>query len=567
MPYTAAQLTQFYTTLSRGATLDAATTAAINAAGAQSTAGQITDAQALNVVLDSTQVRATTDVAVLSYAFFTGTAPTVAGIDYLVNNPGSGYNTAYYNGTNGGRPSMLGTGGFDVANRYYNAAMNLAGNPGSVGNAAFAAQYGSLTLAQTVATAYNAIIGFASVGQAAADAAIASITAAIPYFQTLAQQRTVAGGSVDIATKAIIAAYILEEGAKADVGTYSRALDQYNTSLALSGTAASGNLLNTYGAGGVGFNPAVGPLSDGQTFTGPAGDAGAITSAGVAANGLANINVGSNAVLTFTGDIAINNGQVALNVSNGATGSNDTVSLRFTGQTIATPFSVIAPGVETIRVSAETSGTPVAGTVLSLDIQDVALTSLTITGNESVAYSAPRYAFLDGTFSGGALQTVNAAGATAAANIDVSSAGAAGRIVTVTGSAGADTLQFKDFATITAGAGADTLVVYAPTSASTFSTVMDEQAGDILSFFGVRVTNFNAQAIVATSIAGGLDSAASAGPGTISYFTFGGDTYVVADAASSNTFQPGLDSFVRLVGMHNLSGSTLTAQGALVSGG
>ena len=561
MPYTAAQLAQFYNNLTFGNPPSAATTAVFNNTAAANAAGTITDAQAfaaVNYMLPG--VRATVDVAVATYALFTGATPSMAGINYLINNPGTGYNTAYYNGV-GGSAAAPGPGGFNVENRYYNAAMNLAGTPGAVGYNAFVAQYGSLSVAQTIATAYNQIIGNASVGATAAASAVAAITASVPYFQQLAQARVQPGGNVDIATKAIIAAYILEEGIKADVGVYAKALDGFNFALANGTGVYNTNLLTSFGSGGTNFNSTIQPLSDGQNLNGTA--ATATTSVGVAANGVATLAVGASPTLTFTGDIAVNTGQLIIAQTGAATGANDSISLRFTGQTIATAPSIIAAGVESITLSAELGGPPPAGTTLSIDIQDPQLTTLTITGNESVVYSAPLYAFTDGTFSGGALRTVNAAGAGAAANIDVSSAAS----VTVTGSAQGDTLQFRNGATIAGGGGSDTFIVYAPTSVANVSSITDEQAGETLGFFGLRITSFNAQAVTAPTLQAGLDAAAAGGAGRASYFVFGGDTYVVADASAATTFQPGVDSVVRLVGLHNLAGSTVTAQGQIVSGG
>ena len=566
MPYTAAQLSGFFTTLSRGAQPDATTAAAINIAGTQNTAGQITDAQALATVFNSTQVRATTEVAVATYAFFTGSTPSLAGIDYLVTNPGTGYNTSYYNGA-GGTASAPGVGGFDVANRYYNAAINLAGTPGSVGYNTFLAQYGGLSIPQTIATLYNQIIGNASVGATAAANAVTAITGAVGYFQQLAQARVGVGGNVDIATKAIIAAYILEEGIKADLGVYSRAIDQFDTALAQGSVQANSNLLSTYGAGGSAFNPAVGPLGDSQTFNAPATAGATITTAGVAANGVATLAVGANPAILFTGDIGVNTGQLTVAQAGAAVGAADVVNLRFTVQNISTAPSLLAAGVETINVSAELGGGPAAGTTLSLDIQDLQLTTLTLGGNEPVAYSAPLYAFLDGTFSGGALRTVSAAGAGAAVNIDVSSAGAAGAGVSVAGSPLGDTLQFRNFASVAGGAGVDTFIAYTPTSLAAASVITDEQGGEVLGFFGVRLTAFVGQAVTAASLQAGLDAAAAGGAGRGGWFQLNGDTYVVADTSAANTFQVGADSFVRLVGMHNLASSALTAQGQIVLGG
>ncbi len=560
MPYSAAQLTAFYTTLTVGRTPGATLTPLIANTAAQDAAGQITDAQAFAVVSSmSNDVRSTGDVAVATYALFTGATPSQAGINYLVNNPGTGYNTSYYNGV-GGTPTNLGPGGFNAENRYYNAAINLAATVGAPGYANFNATFGGLTLAQTISTAYNTIIGSA-VTTTAAQAAINSITNSLPYFQALASQLVASGSSVDLATKAIIAGYILEEGIKADVGVYAQALDGFNAADAMGNGVFNTNLLTTFGAGGSAFNPALQPFVNGQTFT---SSATSLTSEGVAAGGQATLNVGSNATVTFTGDTAINTGQLTVNEGAGS----GVLNLAYTGQITSTAASVIASGVSVVNLSA----TGVAGALLSVDIENSSLTTLNIRGSESVAYSAPLYAFLDGTFSFGALTTINASGATAPVNIDVSSmpstanASASGG-VTVMGTTGADTFSVRNFATVTGGGGNDTVVLYSTGNVSAVPVVTDAHAGVTVGFAGLNATTFNATAISATSVQNGLDQAAAKGAGTVSYFQVGGDTYLVADNSAANTFQFGSDYAIRLVGAHALAGSTLTGTGQIVLAG
>ncbi len=564
MPYTAAQLNQYYLNLSRGAQPDAATATAINTAAAQDANGTITDAQALSVVLNSNQIRATTDVAVATYALFTGTTPSQAGIDYLVNNPGSGYNTSYYNGA-GGTAASPGAGGFNTANRYYNAAINLAATPGAAGNGAFVQQYSGLTLQQTVITAYNQIIGVASVGQSAADAGIAAITAAIPYFQQVARERA-GSTNQDIATKAIIVSYILEEGIKADVGVYARALDQFNFALASGTGTFNSNLLTTFGPNSANFNPTITPLVDQQTFAGATGANATLTTVGVAAGATGTVTLGANATIAFTGDIATNNGQLVANVANASTNAADVLNLMYSGQTISTAPSVIAAGVETINLNAMQSSNAPAGTTLSVDLQDAALKTLNITGNETVVYSAPTYLLADSTTNAGALTKVDASASQAAVNIDVSSGGTAAAPITVIGSIKADTLQVKNYDIVTGGGGNDTFVVGASTTIAAASTVTDDHAGNILQFQGLRATAFNNAPVAAATLQAGIDAAAAAGAGQVSYFVFGGDTYVVADASAANTFQAGTDFVVKLTGVHTLTGSTLVNGTVVLAG-
>ena len=570
MPYTASQLSQFYNNLTFGNPPSATTTAVFNTTAMQDAAGTITDAQAfaaVNYML--TGVRSTIDVAVATYALFTGATPTQAGDNYLINNPGTGYNTAYYNGV-GGTAAAPAAGGFDAENRYFNAAINLAGTTGAVGNAAFVATYGNLSLAQTISTAYNQIIGTAAVGSSAAAAAITSITNSLPYFQSLAAQRVVSGSSLDIATKAIIVGYILEEGIKADVGIYAKALDGFNFALANGTAVFNTNLLTTYGAGGTNFSPAVQPLADGQSTS--VGSGASATSVGVAAMGTGTFNVGAGSTIAFTGDVATNNGQAIVNVANAANNGSDVLNLSYTGQIVSTPVSVIAAGVEVVNLTASTSAGAAAGTLLSVDLQDQALTTLTIRGSESVAFSAPTYAFLDGTVNFGALTSINASQATAPVTLDASAMTTpataanttAGGGITLTGTTGADTFMVRNFATVTGGGGNDTIMVSQPGSVSALSVVTDAHAGEIIGFAGLKATTLRATAITATSVQNGLDQAAALGAGTASYFQVGGDTYVVGDNSTATTFQVGNDFAIRLIGAHTVT--SINAQGAVVLG-
>ena len=562
MPYSAAQLTAFYATLTGGRTPGATLTPLIATAASQDAAGQITDAQAFAVVSSSSNdVRSTGDVAVATYAFFTGATPSQAGINYLINNAGTGYNTAYYNGV-GGTPTNLGPGGFDAENRYYNAAINLAATVGAAGYANFNATYGGLTLTQAIATAYNSIIGN-SVTSTATAAAVASITSSLPYFQALAAQLTTPGSSVDLATKAIIAGYILEEGIKADVGVYAKALDGFNAAEAMGVGVFNTSLLGSFGPTGTSFNPAFQPLFNGQAYT---STAATLTSQGVVATGEATLNVASNATVNFTGDVAVNTGQVTINEGAGS----GVLNLAYNGQITSVAASVIATGVSVVNLSASSS---VAGSLLSIDIENPSLTTLNIRSSEAVAYSAPLYALSDGTFSTGALTTINASGSTAPVNIDVSSMpgtpnSTQGGGVTVTGTSGADTFTVSNFATITGGGGNDTIMVAAPASIAAVSVVTDDHAGVTIGFVGLKPTAFQNTVVTAGSVQAGLNAAAAGtAQGTVSYVQVGGDTYVFEHVGTGTTYQAGVDDVIRLIGTHNLSGSTFNAQGQLVLAG
>ncbi len=230
MPYSAAQLTTFYTNENLGIQPSAAEALLLQAYATQNASGALSDAATIANVLVFAQDK--TDVALATYQFFTGASPTLAGLAYLVHGGGNAndLSSAYY-------------AGFNKENRYYNFAINLA--TASASAAGFAASYGPLTFAQAVVAAYEQIVGSGVVGATQAAAAEASIISSQSFFAAVAAQRAV-GANQDIATKAIMIGYILEEAQKADIGIYAKAIDQFVTTLGNTGTATTGNLLTLY---------------------------------------------------------------------------------------------------------------------------------------------------------------------------------------------------------------------------------------------------------------------------------------------------------------------------------
>jgi S-layer protein len=429
MPYTAAQLTQYYTSVNQGVAPDAATTLLFQAYAQQNAAGTLSDTATLQKALASTQTTSTTDVAVSTYNFFTGTTPTAAGLAYLVN---STTNTTDLNDAN--------YAAFNQENRYYNFAINLA--VGGAGATAFAASYGTLTLAQTVQVAYEKIVGSANVTNSAA--AIADITSRIPFFTQVAAQRA-PGLNQDIAVKAVIIGYILNEGIKADVGTYAKAIDGFNASLA-NGTAIYGtDVTVTYLGSGAGVGTGVG---GGTTVPG---------SSLVMTTGLDAIK-GTAGDDTITGSVndtaALSTFNLGDSVDGGA--GNDTLNIISnvaSGNITATTLSgVTTANVETININNAIAG----GTALQFTATSApGATAFNATGSGDVTVLSIGSAAIGavGTNSGTVTQTITAAGASkvnlsnntigtgGALNIDISG-GTAQSTVTLqntTGTAGSAT--------------------------------------------------------------------------------------------------------------------------------
>ncbi len=175
--------------------------------------------QAQDIIVDLAD--GTTSVAILSYQFFTGRAPSRAGLDYLVSSPEN--------------PSDLNDGfyaGLSLENRYINFAVNL----GKVGEAraSFTAGYGALSLTDATAKAYLEIFGKAA--DAAKLGAILTPERS-SYFLSL-------GGDA-LGQKAAMVGFLLAEAAKSDTGPYAVMNENFLYDLA-DGVAAFGSDLHIY---------------------------------------------------------------------------------------------------------------------------------------------------------------------------------------------------------------------------------------------------------------------------------------------------------------------------------
>ena len=341
MPYSNAQLSAYYTSLT-GAAPTGADAILINAASVQSQNGSQSDVNTLLTVFNSAGVQGSFEVAESTYQFFTGSGVSQAGLNFLEGNAGGGN----ANGLNSSYFSQ-----FNTENRYYNFAINLA-STGGAGNASFVSTYGNLTFAQTVAGAYETIVGSSNVGTANANAAIADITSRQSFFVNVANQRAGgvdAGGSAgqNIALKAIVIGYILEEANKADVGTYAKAIDQLEASVAAGNAQFGTNILTTYGSNGTGFNTGFNALTGTNTSQQNIAlttsidtfqpTTGSIQFVGTV-NSVANQNTQFNPSTLNAGD------QIR------GTGSNNTLSITTVGGVTDATGGALISGIQTINV-------------------------------------------------------------------------------------------------------------------------------------------------------------------------------------------------------------------------
>jgi S-layer protein len=136
---------------------------------------------------------------------------------------------------------------------------------------------------------------------------------------------------------------------------------------------------------------------------------------------------------------------------------------------------------------------------------------------------------------------------------------------TISGGAGADSiLGSKGLDSVTGGAGADTFGVVASANGNLYTTVTDAAAGDKLSFVDQGTETFATTklALAGTAVYQDYLNLACAGVGNvngaISWFQFGGNTYVVQDLSAGASFVNGTDIVICLTGLIDLSTATGT---------
>jgi len=427
---------------------------------------------------------------------------------------------------------------------------------------------------------------------------------------------TTAGVAASVATKEVFTATFTNGSGGADTVAFDGTtitLADGDTAAQIATKVAAGVYTNwTATANGavVTFtNKATGAVADatGASFTivndttagAPTFGAAAVTTQGAAAvtgtQGILSLtNMASGGTLEITG-----NGAFSVGVKDAATGTADVVNLLLKSTAALAAGSVTAASVETVNITtndSQTTGlspqqdslTLVATAAKSIVVTGNAGLNLTNTGNTKVTSFDASAVTLAGDTSTSALLAAaetaasvvfTSANTTASATVTIKG-GAGDDILTgnagsdvITGGAGDDTLTgAAGQDTLTGGAGKDTFVqTTVSTSGVSYDTITDFAAGDIIQF-STNVLNADASASVAGVQLGSaltgldasiavfqdyLDAAANKGAGIVSWFQFGGNTYVVQDISGATTFQTGTDNVVKLTGAIDLAASTI----------
>lgn len=323
-------------------------------------------------------------------------------------------------------------------------------------------------------------------------------------------------------------------------------------------------------------------LADAESFdiSKIAGITSFVAGAGVNSTESATVTgVTSGSSVTLAGAVA-NNGTLVVEVKDAATGEADVLNLKLnkaiaddadtTVDLNAVAVTVTAADVETVNVEA----TGVRGAATEIDLNDYTLTlnndelvTLNISGDNVLTFTAA------GTMED--LATINASANTAGVVIDTSAA-ALTQAITITGTAADDTIvlgandvvnagdgdddiTLANLAQVTGGAGEDTFVMTASANQVSYASILDfSTADDSIVTLG---TTFNDTKITlaANAVFSDYVEAAAAGAArTISWFQFGGNTYIVSDEDAAANFVNGKDAIVEIVGLVDFSEATLT---------
>jgi len=286
-------------------------------------------------------------------------------------------------------------------------------------------------------------------------------------------------------------------------------------------------------------------------------------------------NVASTLGLTVTG--VVNSGTTTIGVKDAATNTADVYTITLanaTPNTTARAGTIGLANVETINIVS--AGTLGAGTSNTIDISDAALKTLNISGTQavSVTFSTTTTAtsLIDGSAATGVL-SINTANLVAAT--------AANGGLTIKGGVAADLLTVTQLASVTGGAGNDTFFVgstgiaVATAGAATATevaaklvTITDFAKGDTVDLInngtaaGANSIGAVADLSASASLLVAANTAANTGGNAagveISAFRFGGDTYILLDAAASNTGGVAAnDVLVKLAGIVDLATATV----------
>ena len=279
-------------------------------------------------------------------------------------------------------------------------------------------------------------------------------------------------------------------------------------------------------------------------------------------------------------------GSVTANLAD-ATGAADTINLIANAANATVIGTVSAHKIETVDITVNDTNfdTTLAISLNTLTLAADAAKTIHVSGAGSLHLmldaSTMAVTVIDGSSTTGGL-SAGSSGAAGAAAVTIHGGSGNDTLIAqgnkadvLNGGAGNDILATgSGLATLTGGAGNDLFQVrVASETVNSYATITDFSAGDLLQFVtrtvqGQQGSGFDAYASVfvtgkialgATAVFQDYANAAmkAIGADEMTWFQFGGDTYVVADAGvDSDTFVNGQDFIVKLAGMIDLGNAS-----------
>lgn len=275
----------------------------------------------------------------------------------------------------------------------------------------------------------------------------------------------------------------------------------------------------------------------------------------------------SGGTLTLNADVA--GGSYVVSSAAFATPTTDTFNLVLTKAGALAAGTVTAAKVESFTIAAnDTTKAAVAGSAAdSLTLVAADATALTITGNAHLTLTSANVKVtsvdasamtggLTYTAAGGVAETIKGG---ASANILAASTG--NLADTLIGGAGNDSLTSNAGLNILTGNGGnDTFkILTASLNSSSYATITDANAGDILQF-GTAATFASAKITLAdTAVFQDYCNAAinNTNIGDVTWFQYAGATYVIDNASDGTSFVNGTDFIVKLTGLVDLSNTSI----------
>lgn len=301
---------------------------------------------------------------------------------------------------------------------------------------------------------------------------------------------------------------------------------------------------------------------------------------------ISSVSTSGNTALTLTnmanaGTLEITGNTTAATVTMTlATGVTDSFNIALASLADVNAGTVTVAGVETIAITSNDTETGIAPTANFNDLILVATAAKTITVSGDAALN------LDSSLNT-AVTVVNASTMTAGLTYTTTTTAQTvtgglgdddltahtGNVAqTLNGGAGNDTfISNGGLSQLSGGLGADNFVIQeAGQNVGFYSTITDATAGDTITFTNtVNPVSFNSAKLVLGGAASlqdyanlACDSTAGVTDGTLSWFQFAGNTFIVEDLSVGADFVNGTDLIVQLTGLVDLSNSSLSTTNA-----